>query len=101
MQVLVVATPQHPIPPSEMPGIIEGATDWWTRHREEFDVFGTFPGGGGFGVLEVEDAERINQLMLEMPFSPFSSYEVRPFVAGDTGFTQLREAMAAQAAQHG
>ena len=79
MQVLVVATPQHPVPTSEMPGIIEGATDWWSRHEDEFDLFGTSPGGGGFA---------------------FSSDEVRPSVAGDTGFTQLREAMAAQAAPH-
>jgi hypothetical protein len=98
MQVLVVAMPQHPIPPSEMPGIIEGANDWYARHKDEFDLFGTFPGGGGFGVIDVDDAARINQLMLEMPFSPFSHYEVRPFLPGDTGFAQLREAMAAQAA---
>jgi hypothetical protein len=98
MHVLVVATPQHPIPPSEMPGIVGGATDWYERHKDEFEVFGLFPGGGGFGVVEVDDAARINQLMLEQPFSPYSRYEVHPFSPGGTGFAQLREALAAQAA---
>jgi hypothetical protein len=98
MHVLVVSLPQHPIPPSELPGIVDGAMDWHSRHKDEFEVFGLFPGGGGFGVLEVDDAARINQLMLEMPFSQYSRYEVRPFTPGAVGFTQLREAMAAQAA---
>jgi hypothetical protein len=97
MQVLVVATPEHPIPPGELPAIVEGALEWHGRHKDEFQLFGTFPGGGGFGVLDVDDAAHVNQLMLEMPFSPFSRYEVRPFQPGDRGLMQMREALAAQA----
>ena len=97
MHVLVVATPQHPIPPSEMPGIVEGAADWFERHKDELEAFGLFPGGGGFGVVDVADGEHLNQLMLEMPFSPFSHHDIYPFVPGVTGLHQLREAMAARA----
>jgi hypothetical protein len=31
-----------------------------------------------------------------MPFSPFSHYDIRPFIPGDTGLVQLREAIAAR-----
>ena len=33
--------------------------------------------------------------MLEMPFSRYSEYEVRPFVPGGAVFERMREAMAA------
>jgi hypothetical protein len=97
MHVLVVATPQHPIPPTELPGMVDAATDWHERHKDELQAFGLFPGGGGFGIVEADDAAAINQLILEMPFSPFSHHEIRPFVPGEAGLAQLREAIAAQA----
>jgi hypothetical protein len=46
-------------------------------------------------VIEVDDAERISQLMLEMPFSPYGEYEVRPSRPGGAVFEQMRDAMAA------
>ena len=48
-------------------------------------------------LVEVDDAARINELMVENPFSPFSDYEVRPFTPGGVGFEQLRDALAARA----
>jgi hypothetical protein len=98
MHVLVVATPRHPIPPADLPGVVEGALDWHERHKDELEAFGTFPGGGGFGVVDVADGEHLNQLMLEMPFSFFSHHELYPFAPGDTGLRQLREMLAARAA---
>lgn len=98
MHVLVVATPRFPIPPDELPTIVDGALEWFDRHRGELEHFGTFPGGGGFGVVDVADEATLNRLMLEMPFSPFSRLEVRPFVGGRQGLDQLRESLAQRAA---
>ena len=101
MQVLVVATPKHPIAPAELPGLVEGATDWYERHKDEIQAFGLFPGGGGFGIVDVDDAATINQLLLEMPFAPYSHHDIRPFVPGEQGLAQMRETLAARAGTAG
>jgi muconolactone delta-isomerase len=59
---------------------------------------GTFPGGGGFGIIDASDYAELNQLILEMPFSWFSDVEVRPFVQGAEGLQQFKQAVDAMAA---
>lgn len=98
MRVLVVATPAFPIPPDQLPAIVEGALQWSEQHRDELDQFGVFPGGGGFGVVNVADETALNQLMLDMPFAPFSHHEVRAFVPGREGLRQLQTSLAERAA---
>jgi hypothetical protein len=95
MRVLIVAEPRFQIPPEQLGQIIDGALQWYERYRDRFVEFGTFPGGGGFGVLEVADEETLNQMVLEMPFSPFSKLTIHPYVRGDAGFRQFQEAFAA------
>jgi muconolactone delta-isomerase len=60
-------------------------------------AFGTFPCGGGFGIIDASDEAELNQLILEMPFSWFSDVEVRPFV-GVEGLQQFKQAVDAMAA---
>jgi hypothetical protein len=36
----------------------------------------------------------MNQMVLEMPFSFVSDVTIRPFVPGDAGFRQVKEALA-------
>ena|SRR6476660_830221 len=98
MRALVVATPAHPIAPEALPEILQEALGWSERHAEELEEFGLFPGGGGFGIVNVADEAAFNQLMLEMPFAPFSRHEVHPFVDGRAGLRQSLEAMSARAA---
>jgi hypothetical protein len=93
MRALVVGTPQFQIPPDQLPGIIEGALSWHERYQDKLEAFGTFPGGGGFGVIEVADEAELNQVILEMPFSWFSNVEVRPFVTGVQGLQQFKQAV--------
>src|SRR5215204_661658 len=97
MRVLVVASPAFPIPPEELPAVVEGALGWAEQHRDELELFGTFPGGGGFGVAEVADEMALNRLMLDMPFAPFSHHEIHPFVPGVEGLRALHESLAARA----
>ena len=68
------------------------------RYQDKFQAFGTFPGGGGFGVIEAADEAELNQLIMEMPFSWFSDVQVRPFVDGAQGLHQLKQAVDAMAA---
>jgi hypothetical protein len=97
MRALIVATPAFPIPPQELPRIAEEALLWSERHKDELDQFGMFPGGGGFGVADVADEAALSQLIMEMPFSPFSHHDVRPFVPGQTALHQLQASHAARA----
>lgn len=98
MQALVIGLPKFQIPPDQLPSIVDGAIDWHERYRDKFTAFGTFPGGGGFGVVEAADESELNRLIIEMPFSWFSDVEVRPFVEGAEGFQQLKQAVDAMAA---
>jgi hypothetical protein len=98
MRALVIGTPKFPIPPEQLPGMIEGALAWHERYQDHFDAFGSFLGGGGFAVVNVPDEQTLNQIVIELPFSWVSDVTVRPFVEGVAGLRQLQEALAAMSA---
>lgn len=100
MHALVIGTPKHQIPPEMLPGMVEGALAWHERYRDRFEAFGTFIGGGGFGVVNVADEQALNQMILELPFAFFSDMQVQPFVPGDAGLRQMQQALAAMSAGH-
>ena len=95
MRALVIGRPKFQVPSDQAPELIDKALEWYDRYEECFTAFGTFFGGGGFGIVDVEDEAALNQLIVEMPFTPYTEITVEPFVEGDTGFRQFREAMAA------
>ncbi|MCP6711750.1 hypothetical protein NL489_30835, partial [Klebsiella pneumoniae] len=71
--------------------MMEGFAAWRERHRGSMEVFEFFAGGGGgFGVLNVPDEAGLNRIMIEYPFLPYSSLEVRPILDGDTALRQWR-----------
>ena len=98
MRFLVVATPKFPTPPEIVPTLIDRAEQWQERYEDKFEVFGLFPGGGGFAVADVSDEAELHRMILEMPFSPFSEHMIKPVVDGATGWRQAREAFAAMMA---
>jgi hypothetical protein len=98
MRVLVVATPRGEVPLERLTAMLGGAIDWHDRYRDSFEAFGTFVGGGGFAVVNAADEGALNQMMLEMPFTPYSTVEIRPCVAGTAGLQQAKEAFSAMAA---
>ena len=98
MRFLVVATPKFPAPPEIVPALIDRAEQWQERYDDKLKVFGLFPGGGGFAVVDVSDEAELHRMISEMPFSPFSEHMIKPFVDGATGWRQAREAFAAMMA---
>jgi hypothetical protein len=98
MRALIIGTPKFQIPPDQLPSILDTAIAWHERYQDKFQAFGTFPAGGGFGVVEVADETELNQLIIEMPFSWFSDVQVKPFVDGAAGLHQLKQAVDAMAA---
>jgi len=95
MKALVIGRPKFQVPPDMAPMLTQGALDWYERYKDQFEVFGTFLGGGGFAVVEVDDAEELNKMIAEMPFAGFSDVTAELFVEGDKGFRQFQEAMQA------
>lgn len=99
MKFLVVATPKIPPPPEMLISMLDRGEEWQQRYEDKFDAFGIFPGGGGFGIVDVKDEAELHRMMAEMPFAPFSEHLIRPFVDGATGWRQSREAIAAALTQ--
>lgn len=95
MKALVIARPKFPIGPEMAPMITQGALDWYERYKDRFEVFGTFMGGGGFAVVEVDDSDELGKMIVEMPFATFSEVNAELYVEGDKGFHQFQDAMAA------
>lgn len=93
MRALVIGTPKFQIPPEQLPSVVDGAIAWADRYQDRLEAFGAFPGGGGFGIANVKDEEELNQLVIDMPFSWFSDVQVRPFVEGNKGLQQLKQAV--------
>jgi muconolactone delta-isomerase len=98
MRFLVIATPKFPAPPEIVPGLIDAAEEWQKRYTDKFEVFGLFPGGGGFAIADVSDEAELHRMIVEMPFSPFSEHEIRAIVDPATAWRQAREALAAMMA---
>lgn len=97
MRILVLVEPRFPIPPEMMPGLLQGFAGWRERYRSEMEAFEFFVGGGGYGIINVADEVRLNQIMLEFPFTTFSRIDCRPTVNGDTALRMLTEAVQAMA----
>ena len=95
MRFLVVVTPKHPAPPDRVLQMIDGLEAWHDRHSDKFESFGLFPGGGGYGVVEIGDEASLHRIIAENPFTPFANTEIRVAVDGPTGIQNAREVMAA------
>jgi muconolactone delta-isomerase len=91
MDFLVVVRVRDPLPLDHITMMLKGARQWYQRHQSSFRAFGTFPGGGGFAVVNVPDAESLHRMMAEMPFSPVSEIRIDPFVDGESGFAIAQE----------
>lgn len=94
MRFIVISTPKLPPPPDAVAAMIDAAERWQERYQSRFESFGLFPGGGGYGIVNADDEAELHRIMAQMPFGPFSSWEVRVVVDGATGWAQMREAIA-------
>ncbi len=95
MRFLVVVTPKHPVPPDRVLQMLDGLEAWQGRHSDKFEAFGLFPGGGGFGVVDIGDEAALHRVIAENPFTPFANTEIRVVVDGATGIKNAKEVFAA------
>jgi muconolactone delta-isomerase len=97
MRFHVLYRPKFQAPPEQLPAMFEGAQAWKERHQEHIEVDGLFPGqGGGFGIVDVPDVETLQQMLGEMPFTPFAEVEIHPMLDAQTGWARAKELMEQQ-----
>jgi muconolactone delta-isomerase len=102
MRIVIISRPKFAIPREEVPGMVEAFAAWRAKYRSVTEVFEFFAGGGGgFGVVDVEDEAALHQMMLEYPFGPTSDVEIRPLVSGDQGLAMWRASIEAMMAAAG
>jgi muconolactone delta-isomerase len=99
MRASVYVQARTTAPPELIPALIEGFVAWRERYRSKMEAFEFFAGGGGgLGIVEVADEAELHQMMIEFPFGPWSTMDVRPIVDGDTALGQWQARMAEMSA---
>ncbi|HEV2753981.1 MAG TPA: DUF3303 family protein [Solirubrobacteraceae bacterium] len=94
MRVAVIYRPRQAPPPDQLPAMFQGLAEWVQRYRGRMESLNFFVGGGGFGVLDMDDSAELHRMLAEHPFTPFADVEVRPVVDAETALTVLQEVFA-------
>jgi muconolactone delta-isomerase len=77
--------------------LLAAEKEWRDRYADRLDSYAWFAaGGGGTGIIDVDDAETLFQAVNEHPFCPYTKTEVRPLADPD-GAARRLEAMLAEA----
>ena len=95
MRVAVIYRPRNPAPPEAIPMLMGAMGQWVEKYGKRFSTLEFFVGGGGFGVIDVDDSSELHRMTAENPFTPFSEVEIRPVVEPSAAMAILNEAFAA------
>lgn len=97
MRVAVVYRPRSAPPLEAVPMLMGAMSQWVETYGGRFTTLEFFVGGGGFGVIEIDDSAELQRIAAENPFTPFSDVEIRPVVEPGAAIAILSEAFAALA----
>jgi muconolactone delta-isomerase len=97
MRVAIISTPRAAPPPEALPELLGAMSEWVSRYRGQMEHLDFFVGGGGMGVIDVDDSIELTRIMAEMPFTPFSDVEIRPVADPQSALQVLQEAFAQRA----
>jgi hypothetical protein len=90
MRFLVIAEPVVYPPPELLPSLLAAEKEWRDRYADRLDTYAWFAaGGGGTGIIDVDDAETLFQAINEHPFCPYTKTEARPLADADGGARRL------------
>lgn len=79
MKFLVVTTSKQPAPPEMAMGMIEAMRGWVDRNQSKMDAIWGFAGmPGGCGILNVDTADELDEVMTSFPFAQFSEIQIYP-----------------------
>ena len=100
MRFLVIAEPDVVPAPELLPSLLAAEKEWRDRYADRLDAYAWFAaGGGGTGIIDVDDAETLFQAINEHPFCPYTKTAVRPLADADGAARRLESILTeAQAA---
>ena len=102
MRVLITARSEFPLPPEQIPVLVQGFAAWRERYRDRMEAFYFLAaGGGGGGIFNVQSEEELSQMFIEWPFTPFVHVEATPIVDGDVTLQQWQGAAQMMMSQSG
>jgi hypothetical protein len=91
MRFLVISTPKYQVPTEQLPGLLAAEREWYDRNREYLDAYAWFAdSGGGFGLVDVPDADTLSRINREHPFAYYAETQIRAVVDADVAVGQLR-----------
>ena len=94
MRFIAITRLMTPVPPEQLPSLMERFADWREQYRDHLESFEFFSGStGGFMVLAVPDEVELNRVMAEYPLVAYLDIEVRPIIDGDTALGQWWQVM--------
>ncbi|MBI2854984.1 MAG: hypothetical protein HYX87_08740 [Chloroflexi bacterium] len=101
MRFLVISKGTSPIPIEMVSGAMDATLAWNNRYimAKKFEQvwgFAGIPAGGG--VINVESADELDQIMSEFPLAPFSHTEIYPLVDAKNAFERAKKAAAQEMA---
>ncbi len=94
MRVAVIYRPRTTPPPEAFAQLFQAMGEWVSRYQSRMELLGFFVGGGGIGVIDMDDAAEFQRLTAENPFTPFSDVEIHPLVDAQTALRTLQQAFA-------
>ena len=97
MKVAIIYRPKTPPPLDALPEMLGGMGAWVEQHAAKMETLYFFAGGGGLGILDIDDAADAYRLMAEHPFTFYADVEVRPVVDPGTALRTLQEVAEARA----
>lgn len=98
MRFVCFVEPKSTIPTAERQSAIESTVSWYETEKDNLELFGTFPGGGCFCVVDCDNAEELHRITSTIPLAPYADIQALPFVEGSAGLEQLRDAISATTA---
>ena len=98
MKFLVIMKSKHVIPPEMLTGVYDGSIAWGRRYlaskkMEQAWAFAGLPAGAG--VLNVNSAEELNQIMAECPLAGFAETQIYALADFEKSLTQVKEVILA------
>ena len=98
MRVAIIYRPKSAPPPEVLPELLQRMGGWVEKYSGRISPLEFFVAGGGYGVIDVDDAAELHRILSEHPFTPFADVEIRPVLSPAEAMANLREAAAARAA---
>jgi muconolactone delta-isomerase len=96
MRVAVIYRPRQAPPAEQMGSLFQAMGSWVERYGNRLESVNFFAGGGGMGIIDIDDAAELQRILAQHPFTPYADVEVHPTVDAQTALRNLQEAFSTQ-----